>query len=94
MVEDLRDLEIDDAYETKEGTVGFNIGGTFIADTEFFPWKYEIFPADVPEVCVTDWDWNESVVQAFKTLEFAFEGFGEYDPEEEVVNSVDVWLAY
>ncbi|HXG58035.1 MAG TPA: PIN domain-containing protein [Thermoanaerobaculia bacterium] len=92
-VEEVRDIEIDEAYEDGD-LLAFNVGGTLVAEADFYPFKYEIAGADVPEVTVHDWDWNESVVHASKTLEFGFEGFGAYDPAAGEVTSVDVWLAY
>jgi hypothetical protein len=74
-VQEVRDIEIDEAYEDGE-LLAFNVGGTLVAEADFYPFKYEIAGADVPEVTVHDWDWNESVVHASKTLEFGFEGFG------------------
>ncbi len=92
-VQEVRDLEIDEAYVDGDH-FAFNIGGTLVADTDFYPFKYEIGGADVPGVTVTDWDWNESVALASKALEFGFEGFGSYDPNTEHVELVDVWLVY
>jgi predicted nucleic acid-binding protein len=93
LAEDLRDVEIDEAYETDTGTLAFNIGGTLVTEADFYPLKSEIAGADVPGVAVHDWDWNEWVVRASKSLELGFEGFGEYDPRNEEV-SCDVWLTY
>jgi hypothetical protein len=92
-VQEVRDLVIDEAYEDGD-LIDFNIGGTMLAELDFYPLKYEIASADVPDVHVSDWDWNESVARASKTVEVSFEGFGVYDPEAREVVGIDVWLTY
>jgi hypothetical protein len=45
-VEEIRDLEIDEAYEAAGANLTFNFGGT-LAEADY-PYKYEIYGADTP----------------------------------------------
>jgi hypothetical protein len=45
-------------------------------------------------VTVSDWDWNEHVVQASKAFEFGIEGVGEYNVTAGDLGDVNVWLVY
>jgi hypothetical protein len=89
-VQDLRDIELDDAYEVDDNAVSFNFGATIDAEVDFHPYKYEIASADVPGVHVSDWDWNESVVLASKTVEFTIEATGDYNSESDDL-AANVW---
>ena len=45
-MEEIRDLEIDEAYEAAGANLTFNFGGT-LAEADY-PYKYEIYGADTP----------------------------------------------
>lgn len=93
-VETLDDLEVDDAQELEGGTLAFNFGGVATAEISIYPLKYEAYGADLDEVTVHDWDWNEWVVHASKTVELSVEGQAELDPESGELVDAHVWFAY
>jgi len=85
-VHELRDVEVDDAYEA-DGEITFNFRAVVDVEAEFFAFKYEAFSDDELSHLITDWDWNESMTRGSAMVELPIEGFGEFDPAEGTVSA-------
>jgi Predicted nucleotide-binding protein containing TIR-like domain/PIN domain len=93
-LESLEEVEIDDAQELENGNIAFNFGGVASADITIYPLKSEAYGAELDEVVVEDWDWNEWVVRASKTIELSVEGQAELNPEHNELVDAHLWLVY